>query len=807
MPSFFNPIFNKDTANCDDGLTEKEYEEKTRITTEDLLEIDKILEDIVIKKCHDLSNLSGKRQTGGRDGKPDNQTGNQIQIGSLEIAETKRTNDDELSKEEEATKLFMEYFVNLGHIDNRDEFNFEHVENLCKNADVNKRDIHGQSVMHEVVRSLSTDVALFLKIKGVDIDASDNWRRTPLMVAVASNYVIMVKWLLQNGADINHRTKKDGLTAIHIAAKYEALETFDLLIEFGASPLERDFQRKTPFHHAAELGDARMCRYLLDLELPVASFDANGVSILDHLINNCHSDIYKRALNQYISSPSKSSVDFHVHLNCLTRSRWKMLIRRKNEMIPKFRPPAILDIITEKKEYDAVSHPVIINLIEMKRKAYGNKYLLMNIVLNLLFTLLWTVSSSIRIETVQPSHTEGNRGFILIITIFSQLLTFFFMYKLFIEWKTGRAYNRYEKARRENDVDRMPPTCHPRWPRDTANLKQRTELLEQPAPSFFGDGWVLIEVACLFLASVFTIITIMWYLRPQNAAVRMYYSAFFVLVVWIRLNRCFRYHETFGPFIEMLGECVVASGQIGFLFIEFYVPLSVAFWVLFGGDPIHGIEFEYYQINNMLYQLWLLTFIGDYDLDSLTGMSRLPAQLLVGLFLLLVSIIAFNIYIALLSAVFARIYANSLPRTYLEEAKIYVCIERVFPHVELLFEKYVNKFCSPASVSKKEILCGGSSELNPLTVIAEAVNTTRALESSMAKVIDDETAHRKDLELVDNSFRVFHDKYTADDSQKVLKNVRAMLDATNRTSTEVVVNWFQAMKMRLENQVLIYTEN
>lgn len=53
--------------------------------------------------------------------------------------------------------------------------------------------------MHEVAREWSTDVALYLNFRGANIDEGDAWGRTPLFVAVASNHVEMVSWLIKNG--------------------------------------------------------------------------------------------------------------------------------------------------------------------------------------------------------------------------------------------------------------------------------------------------------------------------------------------------------------------------------------------------------------------------------------------------------------------------------------------------------------------------------------------------------------------------------------------------------------------------------
>jgi len=70
---------------------------------------------------------------------------------------------------------------------------------LCSFIDINVTDNHSQSLMHEVAREWSIDLADYLKLRGIDIDHPDNWGRTPIFVAVAANYVEMVKWLIDNG--------------------------------------------------------------------------------------------------------------------------------------------------------------------------------------------------------------------------------------------------------------------------------------------------------------------------------------------------------------------------------------------------------------------------------------------------------------------------------------------------------------------------------------------------------------------------------------------------------------------------------
>ena len=64
---------------------------------------------------------------------------------------------------------------------------------------INCTDVYGQTIMHEIARDWHTDIAMYLKCKGVPIDQADGFGRTPLFVSVACNHLYMIEWLLDNG--------------------------------------------------------------------------------------------------------------------------------------------------------------------------------------------------------------------------------------------------------------------------------------------------------------------------------------------------------------------------------------------------------------------------------------------------------------------------------------------------------------------------------------------------------------------------------------------------------------------------------
>lgn len=97
----------------------------------------------------------------------------------------------------------------------------------------------------------------------------------------------------------------------------------------------------------------------------------------------------------------------------------------------------------------------------------------------------------------------------------------------------------------------------------------------------------------------------------------------------------------------------------------------------------------------MLYQLYLLTIVGDYEYLPLKEINETTAQILVGMYFLFVSIISLNLYIALLSEAFARVNQTASAIAYLKEAAEIINIEQNFPEVKRKFEIYINTYCAP----------------------------------------------------------------------------------------------------------------
>lgn len=87
-------------------------------------------------------------------------------------------------------------------------FNLEDIENAYnENIDLNKKDDKGVTLLHKCALKAYVESAKWLLDKNVDIEAQDINGETALFYAMNSNNSEIVKFLLENGANINHKNK------------------------------------------------------------------------------------------------------------------------------------------------------------------------------------------------------------------------------------------------------------------------------------------------------------------------------------------------------------------------------------------------------------------------------------------------------------------------------------------------------------------------------------------------------------------------------------------------------------------------
>jgi tankyrase len=99
-------------------------------------------------------------------------------------------------------------------------------------------------------------------IQNVNCQDLDGRLSTPLHFAAGYNRVLVVEFLLQQGANVQAKDK-GGLVPLHNACSYGHYEVAELLVKHGANVNAADLWKFTPLHEAAAKGKYEICKLLL----------------------------------------------------------------------------------------------------------------------------------------------------------------------------------------------------------------------------------------------------------------------------------------------------------------------------------------------------------------------------------------------------------------------------------------------------------------------------------------------------------------------------------------------------------------
>ena len=166
---------------------------------------------------------------------------------------------------------------------------------ISKGVSSNTVDPKGNPMLILAIRDKSTKVTqLLLKDPNIDVDLSNTYGETPLMIASIEGDLPVVKELiLQNHARVDHI----GWTPMHYACSKGQLEVAQFLVANGAVVDSTSLNGTTPLMMAVQSGNEQLIRFLLDQGADISVRNSMGYSAIDI------ADIYEKP---WISNGLKS---------------------------------------------------------------------------------------------------------------------------------------------------------------------------------------------------------------------------------------------------------------------------------------------------------------------------------------------------------------------------------------------------------------------------------------------------------------------------------------------------------------------
>lgn len=187
------------------------------------------------------------------------------------------------------------------------------------NGDVNAVNNHGKTPLHEAVKNDYSECCVYLLEKGANPEASSLTFSTPFHTAASCGSISCLKVLLQAAPDkkekVNEKDRNKD-TALHKCAYDGGLLVAKWLVENGADVNVIDKHDTTPLLVAAMLGQEQICELLLQNKANIYHKDAKGNGAVHHCASRCLPGILKLlieraqnentiALAKYVGEPNK----------------------------------------------------------------------------------------------------------------------------------------------------------------------------------------------------------------------------------------------------------------------------------------------------------------------------------------------------------------------------------------------------------------------------------------------------------------------------------------------------------------------
>ncbi|XP_072296513.1 uncharacterized protein [Eucyclogobius newberryi] len=588
-------------------------------------------------------------------------------------------------------KRLLNHFRELAaHDQETDQVDLDLLDELISDgADPNSSDRFGQTVLHEISRAWSVDVMRFFLDRGSDLLTPDQFGVTALHVASALDYSDMVLFLLQRHADPESRTLLQSQTPLHFAAKCDAVASVRVLVQHGASVSSVDHKRRTPLQLAANMERSAAARALLELGAEAGLTDIDGQLCITALISHM-SPVAELALSQ-----------FHVHDTINRQQFFHLNLLEPEPVAPHSAEAALrdptspLEVLVHRGKLDLIMNPVFLKLIQVKWDLYGRKGAWLLLILNFLFNVSWTtVAISVSVTRDSPQrYVLPQDWWRVLLAVVALLFTLEEVLREVIDIRRSNRKLRLQRKWAQRRIQDDLRCCHPMWPQDRVFLQDQLKSVQNMRGNYSRDLWNLSDWLVYCLLGVSTAVHVADVVRPSDllhvATLRLFSVA--VIFLWLRLMKYVRAFRLMGPFIVMLGKVAADVMRFLFLYAEIFIPYACSFWIIFGGAAPSMLT-----VGDLLFTLYRMTLVDEYDYTSLKALDPVMAPLLCGTFLAAASILCVNLLIAMVTDTFQRVHDNSKANAVMQQAAVVLQLHDSLPVLRRFYDqRHVALNCAP----------------------------------------------------------------------------------------------------------------
>ena len=348
--------------------------------------------------------------------------------------------------------------------------------------------------------------------------------------------------------------------------------------------------------------------------------------------------------------------------------------------------------------YELIMHPIFQRLIEVKWRFFGRRAWL-GIFLNVLLALAYTV-----LGVTHPSNVDSyyypldKNGWRIPLEAAVVFLTFNEIRKEVKEFYQSRRETSKFISWRKKEIKRDLEYCHPRWTQEKTFVKGQVRQIKDRKKTYFQDKWNYLDWVAYLMLIIVIILHIINVVVQSDVYNDIFVRIFActIIIVWVRLLKFARPFPSQGPFVVILDNIVGDTLRWGFVIAMFYVPYAAAFWMLFSersGQP--GVR-GYNNVGHLVYTVVRYPLVDNYNFDDLEEAYPVMSRVLCGSFLILAAIVLMNLYIALLSNTFQRVYDNARATAAMQRARLLQDLESDASDKKVeRYKEHIRTRCSP----------------------------------------------------------------------------------------------------------------
>ncbi|XP_063682069.1 transient receptor potential cation channel subfamily A member 1-like isoform X2 [Bolinopsis microptera] len=558
-------------------------------------------------------------------------------------------------------------------------------------ADIHACDDQGQNIMHEVARYHDAEICYFFLKHNVNLNLESDYSVTPLHVAAAFNNSAVVEILASNGGLLESTNFYMLQTALHYAARYNSPSSVKKLVEMGSDIEARDYRGRTPLLLAAELGRMSAGAMLLECGAKVYAIDFTGMYGISAMVDKCP-PLAIKALDQCVEKDLRNRKQYY-------SLQFLEPVTLCNDSCAKTTFTVLEETVRAgSSNLEIVKHEMIQKIIDVKWRQFGRRGYIKELAAYVIVLINWSLLCLFNPIRLEDDDGHNDKG-IQYVEIANEILTvMFFFYQAFDEAREMRTNMRRHKnfvMQRLKQLEMEFKYLELLSEEEKEYLHNEQELVRKSASLYTSDYWNIFDWFSIFLMLITLVVHfLIKYAFPQYTVNRGILLSITLVIVWLKMFKYCRVLETLGPFCVIIASLPMDFIKIATVYIILYIPMVCLFYHFFSGpyneDLLLNEDFDeslYGDLPQVFFTVFVYTLVGDYGYETLKQITykRLQpeyfpfTQIIIAYWILVSAVLLLNIFIALMSDTFARVYENALVVSQFERAAMIVSIENKLP--------------------------------------------------------------------------------------------------------------------------------